>query len=46
MPDIETLGILTINCNTIEMKDAEWPENHRTNMSQETDTTEEYTKET
>ena len=35
MPDIETLGILTINCNTIEMKEADGPESCKTNMSRE-----------
>ena len=42
MIEIETLGILTINCNTIEMKEADGPENCKTNMSQEIDATEEY----
>ena len=35
MPDIKTLGILIINCNTIEKKEADAPENCKTNMSQE-----------
>ena len=34
MPDINTLGILTINCSTIEMKEADGPENCKTNTSQ------------
>ena len=42
MPDIETLGILTINCNTMEMKEADGPENCKTNMSQEIEATEQY----
>ena len=42
MPDIETVDILTINCNTIQMKKAESPENCKTNMSQKIDATEEY----
>ena len=33
MPDIETLVILTINCKTIEMKEVDGPENHKTNTS-------------
>ena len=27
MPDIKTLGILTINCNTLELQEAGSPEN-------------------
>ena len=42
MQDIETLGILTINYNTIERKEAEHPENCKTNMSQEIDASGEY----
>ena len=42
MPDIKTLGILTINCSTIEMKEADGPENYKTNTSQKIDATEEY----
>ena len=40
MPDIETLGILTINCNKIEMKEAVGLETCKTNMSQEINATE------
>ena len=32
MPDIETLGILTINRNTVEMKEADGPWNCKTNI--------------
>ena len=42
MSDIETLGMLTINCNTIEMKEADGPGNYKTNTSQEIDAKEEY----
>ena len=42
MQDIETLGILTINWNTIETKKADDPENCRMNSSQEIDAAEEY----
>ena len=37
MPDIETQGILTINYNTIQMKEAGGPEKCKTNMSHEID---------
>ena len=39
---IETLGILTINCNTIEIKEADGPEKCKTNTSQEGESTEEH----
>ena len=42
MSGIETLGILTINCNTTEMKGAHGPKNCKTNMSQEIDAGEDY----
>ena len=42
MQDIETLGILTIHFNTKELKEADSPENSKTNMSQEIGTMEEY----
>ena len=42
IPDTETLGILIVNCNTIEMKEANGPENCITNTSQEIDATEQY----
>ena len=42
MTDIETLGILTVNCNAIEMKDADSPGNCQAHMNQEIDVTEEY----
>ena len=42
MLDIKTLGILTIDYNIIEMKDADDPENCRTNTSQEIDAIEAY----
>ena len=35
MPDIKTLGILTINCNIIEMLEADGPKKCKTNTSQE-----------
>ena len=41
MPDIETLDIMTITCNTMEMKEADGPENCKTSMSQETEASEE-----
>ena len=44
MPDIQILGILTINCNRIELKEADGPENCKTNTSWEIDATEEYYK--
>ena len=40
MPEITTLGILTINCSTIELQGADRPENCRANTRQEVDTTE------
>ena len=40
MPDTETLGIVTINYNTIERKEVDSPKNCKTNMSQENDATE------
>ena len=33
MPDIKTLDILTVNCNTIETKEADGAENHKTNTA-------------
>ena len=42
MPNIKTIGILTVNCNTIEMKEADSSGNYKTNTSQEIDTTGEY----
>ena len=42
MSDIETLGMLTINCNTIDMKEADGPENCKANMNQEIGASEEY----
>ena len=42
IPDTEILGILTINCNSIEEEEAYSHENCKTNMSQEIDATEEY----
>ena len=42
MPDIKTLGILTVNCNTVEMKEADSPEKCKTNTGQEIDTTEKH----
>ena len=33
MPDIRTLDILTINCNTIDTKEADMAGNHKTNMA-------------
>ena len=30
MPDIKTLGILTINCNTIDVKEVDGTENFKT----------------
>ena len=40
MPDIETLGILTINCNIIETKEADSSKECKTDTSQEIDGTE------
>ena len=40
MSDNETQGILTINCNTIEKKEADGSENCKTNTGQEIDTAE------
>ena len=40
MPDIETAGILPINCNTMELKEADGLENCKTNMRPEIDATE------
>ena len=31
MPDIETLNILMVNCNTLDTKEADGAENHKTN---------------
>ena len=45
MPDIKTLGIFTVNCKTIEVKEADDTENCKTNHRQEIETTEN-TKET
>ena len=42
MPGFKTLGILTINCNTIDTKEADVPENCKANMSEEIDAIEEY----
>ena len=39
-PDIEALGILTINCNTIESRETDSLENCKTNMRQEINATE------
>ena len=33
MPDIETLGLLTINCPTIDTKEVDESEKHRTNTA-------------
>ena len=38
----ETLGILTINCDTIETKETDSPESCKRNTSQEIDATDEY----
>ena len=42
VPDAETLGILAVNCNTIEAKEADDPEKCKTNTRQETDATEKH----
>ena len=42
MSDIKTLGILTINCNTIELQETDDLQNHKAYMRQEIDTTEKH----
>ena len=42
MPDIKALGILTVNCNTIEVKKDDGLEKSRTNTKQEIDATEKH----
>ena len=42
MPDTETLGILSINCNTIEAIEVDGPENCKANTRQEINATEKH----
>ena len=42
MPDIKTLGISTINCKTIESKEADSPQNCKTNIREEINATEKH----
>ena len=42
MPDIETLGILTINSNTIKSKEADGPQNCKADVRQEIDAMEKH----
>ena len=42
IPYIKTLGIVTINCDTIESKEADNPEKSKTNMRQEINATEKH----
>ena len=46
MPDINTLGILTVNYNKIEVKEADGPEKCKTNTRQEIYVTEKHYKNT
>ena len=41
MPDIETLGIFTIKCNTRDTKEADEAEKHRTNTAKSKESTSE-----